>query len=131
MNKKRCLINTGGIHDRGWYFIHIYITVSCTLVLQFCPWDMVCNQIYGGTVFCDVFPDKFWIISYSQPYEQNIEVLIWFTVIVNPLFWVFFSVSSPFRFFSFKNIHRIFVFRNYRVQVQLRFFIQKCSQKFW
>lgn len=44
--------------------------------------------------------------------EQNIEVLIWFTVIVNPLFWFFFSVSSPFRFFSFKNIHRIFVFRN-------------------
>lgn len=45
--------------------------------------------------------------------EQNIEVLIWFTVIVNPLFFGgFFSVSSPFRFFSSKNIHRIFVFRN-------------------
>lgn len=62
--------------------------------------------------------------------EQNIEVLIWFTVIVNPLFWFFFSVSSPFRFFSFKNIHRIFVFRNYRVQVQLRFSSKNVHRNF-
>lgn len=41
--------------------------------------------------------------------EQNIEVLIWFTVIVNPLFFGgFFAVSSPFRFFSSKNVHRNF-----------------------
>lgn len=63
--------------------------------------------------------------------EQNIEVLIWFTVIVNPLFFGFFWLSQVhLDFFPPKIFTEFLCSEIYRGRVQLRFFIQNVHRNF-